>query len=164
MEREGMLEAMVCRIVSCCDRGHGVGRVMICRLCYFSDFGSFELRGDSVTGSPYILGAGGPEPVGIDRVLSDMVRRRALRMTFSRGTASYSVHQGTPIPALGHEDTALVDRVLSEYSGVNERLLSWLSREDAPCVGRHVYDRLDYASVSLRDCRTSAKTLQRGEA
>lgn len=163
MEGEGLLEAMVGRIVSQCDRGYGVGRVMICRLCYFSDFGSYELRGESVTGFPYILGVGGPEPVGIDRVLSDMVRRRVLRMTFSHGTASYSVHQGTHIPVLGHEETVLVDRVLSEYSGINERLLSWLSREDAPCIGRRVSERLDYGSVSLRNCRTSAKTLQKGE-
>ena len=164
MKGERMLGAMVCRIVSGCGRGHGVGRVMICRLCYFSDFGSYELRGESVTSSPYILGTGGPEPVGIDRVLSDMVRRKVLRVTYSHGAPSYSLHQGTHIPTLCPEDTALVDGILSKYSGINERLLSWLSREDAPCVGRHVSDRLDYASVSLRDCRTSARVLQKGEA
>lgn len=155
---EGMrrLEWMVRTMVS--DFGEmGVGRAMICRLCYFCDFGSYELRGTSVSGCDYVLMPGGPEPCGIDRVLDDLVRSREVRMLRRHGTVDFFPGTASGPEAPSEDDARMVDMTVSEYAGRGERILSWMSREDAPCCGRRVSEKLDYASVSSRSGRMSAR-------
>lgn len=94
MRGEGKLGAMVLYIVSRCGCNRNFGRVMLCRLCYFSDFGSYELRGESVSGSDYVLANGGPEPAGIDDLLVDLVRRKLLRVSFRHGSSP--MHSNPP--------------------------------------------------------------------
>lgn len=152
MKGEGRLEEMVGYIACRCGGRRNFGRAMLCRLCYFTDFDSFELRGTSVSGSPYILGNSGPEPAGIDILLNDMARRRIIRIAFSRGSETLTSRSVPDLSLLSPEDVAFVDRTIELYADKNERLLSWMSREDAPCTGRHPSDPIEYASVYLRRC------------
>ena len=136
MRGEGKLGAMVLYIVSRCGCNRNFGRVMLCRLCYFSDFGSYELRGESVSGSDYVLANGGPEPAGIDDLLVDLVRRKLLRVSFRHGSVSYALQSTPDLSPLTSGDISVLDHAISAYGGMNERILSWMSREDAPCAGR----------------------------
>ena len=156
MRGEGKLGAMVLYIVSRCGGNRNFGRVMLCRLCYFADFGSYELRGESVSGTDYVLANGGPEPSGIDDLLVDLNRRKLLRASFHHGSVSYALQSVPDLSPLTPFDLSVLDRAISEYGGMNERILSWMSREDAPCAGRMPSEVLDYSAVRLRDVRMSA--------
>ena len=156
MKGEDRLGAMVLHIVSRCGGRRNFGRVMLCRLCYFSDFGSYELRGESISDSGYILANGGPEPAGFDFLLDDLTRRKMLRVSFRHGAVEYSAHPSPVLSLLTPEDVALIDRAIDMYGGMNERILSWISRGDAPCIGRHPSEPIDYSAVRFRDGRTSA--------
>ncbi len=136
----------------------------VCRLCYFSDFGSYELHGQSVSDSGYILANGGPEPAGLDNLLDDLSRRKLLRTSYHHGSMSYATISLPDISLLTPRDIECIDGTIARYGGMSERLLSWMSREDAPCVGKHPSDALDYSTVHGRCPRTSAKALQGGEA
>ena len=92
MKGEDRLGAMVLHIVSRCGGRRNFGRVMLCRLCYFSDFGSYELRGESISGSGYILANGGPEPAGFDFLLDELTRRKMLRVSFRHGAVGRALH------------------------------------------------------------------------
>ncbi len=52
------LKAMVHNITWRCGGRHDFRRVMLCRLCYFSNFGSFELRRHSISGAVYVIAMG----------------------------------------------------------------------------------------------------------
>ena len=156
MKGEGKLGAMVLYIVSRCGGNRNFGRVMLCRLCYFADFGSYELRGESVSGTDYVLANGGPEPSGIDDLLVDLNRRKLLRASFHHGSVTYALQSVPDLSPLTPFDLSVLDHAISEYGGMNERILSWMSREDAPCAGRMPSEVLDYSAVRLRDVRMSA--------
>ena len=156
--RRNFGRVMLCRLCYFSDFGsrRNFGRVMLCRLCYFSDFGSYELRGESISGSGYVLANGGPEPAGFDFLLDDLTRRKMLRVSFRHGAVGYSANPSPGLSLLTSEDIALIDRAIDMYGGMNERILSWISREDAPCMGRHPSEPIDYSAVRFRDGRTSA--------
>ena len=156
MKGDVKLGPMVLYVVSRCGANRNFGRAMLCRLCYFADFGSYELRGRSVSGSVYILANGGPEPAGLNNLLDDLSRRKLLRTSYRHGSMSYVTNPLPDVSLLTPEDLAFIDKAVARYGGMNERLLSWMSREDAPCAGKHPSDALDYSMVRLRDCRTSA--------
>lgn len=156
MKGEGKLGEMALYIVSRCGGRRNFGRVMLCRLCYFSDFGNFELRGASISGSDYVLRNGGPEPSGIDFLLEDLIRRKALKVGFRHGSEEYSIHSAPDLSLLSPLEVSSIDHAISEFGDMSERLLSWVSREDAPCAGRRPSEVLDYSAVRLRGPRTSA--------
>ena len=156
MKGDAKLGSMILYIISRCGSNRNFGRTMLCRLCYFSDFGSYELHGQSVSDSGYILANGGPEPAGLDNLLDDLSRRKLLRTSYHHGSMSYATISLPDISLLTPRDIECIDGIIARYGGMSERLLSWMSREDAPCAGKHPSDALDYSMVRLRDCRTSA--------
>ena len=164
MKGDAKLGSMILYIISRCGSNRNFGRAMLCRLCYFSDFGSYELHGQSLSDSGYILANGGPEPAGLDNLLDDLSRRKLLRTSYHHGSMSYATISLPDISLLTPRDLECIDGTIARYGGMSERLLSWMSREDAPCVGKHPSDALDYSTVHGRCPRTSAKALQGGEA
>lgn len=156
MKGEGKLGEMVLYIVGRCGGRRNFGRVMLCRLCYFSDFGNYELRGASISGSEYVLRNGGPEPSRIDILLEELVREKALRIAFHHGSEAYSIHSAPRLSLLTPQEISAIDHAIADYGWMSDRIVSWMSREDAPCVGRRPSEVIDYSAVRLRDGRTSA--------
>lgn len=150
MKGEGKLGEMVGYIVWRCGCRRNFGRAMLCRLCYFADFDSYELRGASVSGSGYVLGNAGPEPAEIDILLDTMSRRKDIRIAFIRGSETITSRSAPDLSLLTPDEVGFIDRTIDLYAGKSERILSWMSREDAPCTGRRPSDPIDYASVRLR--------------
>ena len=160
---EQKLEDMVLRIAEMCSGRRNFNRTVLCRLCYYSDFDHYELRGASISGSTYVLRNGGPEPVDIDRVLGSMSLRGLIRLHTHAGDVSIvPLTPGDDV--LSEEEVGSIGSTVERYGGMNERILSWKARGDAPCCGKRPSEKIDYASVSLRNCTMSTGGMGEGRA
>ena len=60
-------------IINRCENKKNVGKTVICKLLYFSDFNYYEKYETSITNETYIKYERGPYPQHIDEIINEMI-------------------------------------------------------------------------------------------
>lgn len=139
------LEAMILHLATACLGHRGFSPVTLCRLCYFGDFGHDSMYGTPISGTRYIMRGGGPEPVGMEAVLTSMSRRRLLRIVRRNGEERV-IPLSSSGDILADDEIRSLDEAVETYGGMNDRMLSWVSRTDSPCRGIPQMGTVEYPS------------------
>lgn len=65
-------------IINRCENKKNVGKTVICKLLYFSDFNYYEKYETSITNETYIKYERGPYPQHIDEIVDEMINDNSI--------------------------------------------------------------------------------------
>jgi uncharacterized phage-associated protein len=142
-------------------------RTALVKLLYFADLRSFERRGRSITGLPWIWHHFGPFSSEIYETLGSLESREEVtvdvRQTFY-GNPEYRIHPGSAAgyyDVLGEVEEGILDEVAAEFGRIPPQRLAELSYYTAPMLDGKLHRgaRLDFSSYSKPTQRPPAYKL-----
>ena len=134
-----------------------VGRTVLHKLLYFSDFNHYELYKKSITNETYIKKSRGPVPIHFEEAIDELEeekkitrgkRKLACGKTMNR---YYSLKE--PSVDLTEDELAVIDKVLKEIGRLNGLLIGRHSLDDAPTKRVEEGDTIDYNLVFQRNSK-----------
>lgn len=142
-------------IIHLCGMKNNVGKSVIYKLLYFSDFNFFELYEESLTGESYRKLPHGPAPIHFDIAVKELVDERKIDVTAKNiplGGVMYNYSSlKEPNMTFNEKEFSVVDEVIEDLSNMDANQVSEYSQGDMPW--RAVDDNciIDYAFVFYRN-------------
>jgi len=153
---QAKLKNLILYILSKCGQKPNMGKILLNKLLYFSDFDYYEKTGDSITGSLYKKLPMWPVPLIMEDILCQMIGDWHIKVVEGQ---FFGYKQSKIIPAI-FPDTdiflpsqlAEVDRVMSRFSDMTGRQVSDFSHNDMPYrATKNIGDEISYGLVFYRD-------------
>jgi len=143
---------LILYIASRCGAKPNVGKTVLYKLSYFSDFDFYELYGRPLTGMSYRKIAHGPAPIKFEEVLDEMIKNDEIRMfdTEYKGKNQIRFIPTNKDGSLTTEERQVVNNVISRLSDMNATQISNYSHDDAPWLLTTDKEIIDYISVYNR--------------
>ena len=145
-------------------RRSALGRTVLYKLCYFSDFDFYELNERSITGMRYHKLTHGPAPLGFDAAMTDLEARglaREERIDNDDGKyPRYKYHllkEADPEGTFSREEIDMMDWVFDRYGKMTAVALSDLSHQDIPWKITEDREEIPYEAVFFRNKVTSVR-------
>ena len=148
-------------IIYKCGFRNNVGRTVLHKLMYFSDFNYFELYNESITNESYRKMERGPVPIHFESAIEELIdeskvsigkRKLACGKVMKR---YYSLKE--PSIDLKEEELAVIDNVIKDLSHLNGKQIGDYSLSDAPVKQTQDEEIVDYNLVSSRDSKNKSK-------
>ena len=163
-------KAVLLHILSKCGQMPNVGKTVLFKMLYFSDFDSYELREKPITGETYYKLPHGPAPSHFDDIISELKEKenaiREFRNQFKGYTQKKYYATAEPdLKLLDGEELRIINRVIDKLSGMNANQISEYSHQDIPWRSTKQNKVIDYELVFYRDKMFSvrADSKSRGE-
>jgi len=142
-------------IISECGLKSNVGKTVIFKLLYFSDFNFFELYEKSLTNESYRKLPRGPAPIHFDIAITELENEEKIEVKTKKlplGRVMYNyISLKEPSSDLTLEEVSVIDEVISELSGMNASQISEYSHGDMPWRATEDGEIIDYGFVFYRD-------------
>ena len=138
-----------------------VGRTVLHKLLYFSDFNHYELYEKSITNETYIKKSRGPIPIhfeeAIDELEAEQKITRGKRKLPCGKTMNryYSIKE--PSVDLTEDELAVIDKVIKEIGRLNGLMIGRHSLEDKPTKQAKEGEIIDYNLVFERNAKYSKR-------
>ena len=148
-------------IIARCGHIDNVGKTVLYKLSYFSDFDYYELHEEKLTGESYRRLPYGPAPIHFD----DVVKELESEDKISQNKVPYGIYnqfkyisKNEPvIDLLSVKERSIIDDVIRKYSCKNASEVSEISHRDIPYKATNDLDIIDYEMVFYRDPETSVR-------
>jgi len=141
-------------IIYKCGFKRNVGKTVLFKLLYFSDFNFFELYEKSLTNESYRKLQRGPAPVHFDLAISELVTEEKINVTtkkLSLGKVMYSYTSlKEPSSYLTPEELSVIDDVILHLSDMTASQISEYSHGDMPWRATDDGEIIDYGFVFYR--------------
>lgn len=138
-----------------------VGKTLLFKLLYFSDFDYYELNEALLTGERYRSITRGPAPVHFDRAISTLKARREVReKRVTNGPYAQVKYESLRVPnssLLSAEEKAHIDKIIRRFSRMTASSISKLVHEDLPVKATNQGDLIDPELVFYRDSNFSVR-------
>ena len=138
-----------------CGLKKNVGKTVLFKLLYFSDFNYFELFEKSLTNESYRKLARGPAPIHFDMAINELIDESKVEMKtkdLPSGKVMYNYSSiKDPIIDLKKEELFVIDEVINELSHMNAKQISEYSHGDMPWKAADDNEIIDYGFVFYRD-------------
>ena len=142
-------------IISCVGTRANVGKTVLYKMLYFSDFDYYELFEKSLTGEKYLKLPRGPAPSHFEdvlEILKDEGKVKVFKVPSGNFKRNKFISLSKPdISALNAEEIKLIDSTIDKLSNMNATQISDYSHQDMPWKAAEDKAELDYEQVFYRD-------------
>ncbi len=145
------------------NTGHinNVGKTVLFKVLYFTDFNYYELFEEKLTGETYLKYPFGPAPCDFDEVVFELELEGAIRETeYGYGTyrqIKFFSNTEPDISKLSRDELDFIDKTIDSYSRFSAKEVSELSHHDAPYIAAEDFEELDYEMVFYRTSELSVR-------
>lgn len=141
-------------IINKCGCKNNVGRTVIYKLLYFTDFNYFELYEKPLTCETYKKLPRGPAPSHFHESVEELIQESKISETkkpFLDGYKFDYVSLIEPDYNLTDDELNVIDNVISKLGNMNSKEISNYSHGDMPWRATDDYGIIDYGFVFYRD-------------
>lgn len=142
-------------IIYKCGLKNNVGKTVLFKLLYFSDFNYFELFEKSLTNEQYRKLSRGPAPIHFDLAVSELINEGKIEMKkkdLPSGKVMYNYSSLVePLIDLKEDELSVIDDVIDELSHMNAKEISEYSHGDMPWKATDDNEIIDYGFVFYRN-------------
>ncbi len=132
-----------------------VGKTVLYKMMYFSDFDFYELNNLSITGESYVKLPHGPAPTNFDRTVKELEKEGVIAEIKSNyhGLSQKKVVSLCPpkVDKLNGEEIKIIERVVARLANMNASQVSAYSHEDIPWKATKDGEKIDYELVFYRN-------------
>jgi hypothetical protein len=136
-----------------------VGKVVLYKMMYFSDFDFYELYNKSITGETYVKLPYGPGPSHFDGIVGELQKEGKVEEKNSKygGRVQKKVIPITEpkLDRLNGEEIKVIDKVINRLSGMSATQVTEHSHEDIPWKATEKGGDIDYELVFYRNQKHS---------
>ncbi len=154
-EQKEKFEKLILYILSKVWAKYNVGKVVLYKLLYFSEFDFFEMHGKNLSGYPFIKLPMGPAPWAFDSLIWEMKERHEMETIITEYNGYFQQRFIPNIPVFedtfSHEEQSVIDDVLKRYSDYSARDISEKSHEDKPWQIANDMEIIAYDLVRFRE-------------
>lgn len=154
-------KAIIHYIINKCGLNHNVGRTVIYKLLYFSDFDFYELYERSISGEKYIRKPNGPVPKHFHESKNELINEGKIKedkeLILDYYKYKYSSLSTPDISSLSSEELNVIDDTLNKISHMHSGNISEYSHGDLPWRIAEPEEELDYEYVFYRDPEYSVR-------
>ena len=154
-------KAVLSYIINRCENKPNVGKTLICKLLYFSDFNHYEIYEKSITDETYLKYEHGPFPSRINEILDEMIDEGSVEMRlepyYTNTQNHYYLNNVPDLSLLNTDELRVINSVIDKISDWNARKASNYSHGDLPWKIAEDNDELDYEYVFYRDPEYSVR-------
>ncbi|MBQ2654932.1 MAG: SocA family protein [Methanobrevibacter sp.] len=159
---EDKFKAVLLYIINRCENKSNVGKTLICKLLYFSDFNYYEIYEESITNETYLKFERGPYPDHIDDVLNKMIENKEVifkKEPYYNGTTihKYYLTNVPDLSLLNTKELSVINNVIDKISDFSANEASNYSHGDMPWMIAEDNEELDYEYVFYRDPEYSVR-------
>jgi uncharacterized phage-associated protein len=151
---EGKLGDVLHYIIHKCGSLDNVGKTVLWKMLYFSDFDYYELHEKFLTGEEYCKLKMGPAPKHFDEVMSKLKTEGKIKETKNKiceyNQIKFISLQQPDLSKLSAQEMKEIDRVINKLGNMNATQVSALSHEDMPWKTAKDNEVLDYNMVFYR--------------
>lgn len=149
-------KAVLHYIINECGCKHNVGRTVVYKLLYFSDFNFFELYEKSLTNETYKKYIRGPVPSHFYESIEELIEEDKVLEEFEnfiegRKKYNYSSLKKPDISLLNDMELAVIDDVIEKLSSMTANQISDYSHGDMPWRATEDSKPIKYSFVFYRD-------------
>lgn len=142
-------------IVDCCGNKSNVGKTVLFKILYFSDFDFYELYEKSITGETYVKLPHGPAPRHFNDTVKELKKEGKiieLNVPYGKNIQNKFISKAKPnLKLLSAEEIKLIDKTIQKISIMNANNASSYSHGDMPWKSAKEKENLDYEMVFYRD-------------
>lgn len=142
-------------IISQCGDRPNVGKTVLYKILYFSDFDFYELHEKSLTNTTYRSIDNGPAPCSFDAAISDLKSKGLIEETHplfrGRRQIKYRSLSEPKVDSLTAEEIKHVDREIKKLSSMNATQIAAYSHKDMPVKATKYGAIINYELVFYRD-------------
>lgn len=148
-------------IISKTNNHCNVGKTVLFKILYFTDFNYYELFEEKLSGETYLKYPYGPAPCDFDVAILALKKEGSIKEIESNyGTyrqIKYSSNSEPDTSKFSKDDLEFIDKSVSTYSKFNATKISDYSHKDTPYVIAEDFKELDYELVFYRDPSLSVR-------
>lgn len=154
-------KAMIHYIISRCQFKNNLGRVVLFKLLYFSDFDNYEIYEKSISGETYIRKRMGPVPSHFSSAINELIYEGKINesseLVINYPKYKYSCLKEPDINLLSSEEIQVIDDTINRISHFLSKEISEYSHGDIPWRLAKEGEPLNYESVFYRDPEYSVR-------
>lgn len=141
-----------------------VGKTVLWKLLYFSDFDYYELYEQSITGECYSKLERGPAPRDWNNVISSLIEEEKVKpqeKLFHGNLQKKFISLAEPnLDRLSAKELTVINNVIKKYGSMNASQISEFSHQDMPWKATDLNEDIDYELVFYRERLTSVREYQ----
>lgn len=148
-------------IISQCGMFDNVGKTVLYKLLYFSDFDFYESVEEKLTGETYLKFDYGPVPVHFAKIIAELQEEDKV-VVYERDREEFVPTKFISLkkPALNllnGDEKGHIDITIAKYCHMNARQISEYSHRDQPFKATENDEIIDYELVFYRDSMFSVR-------
>ena len=148
-------------IIYKCAFRNTVGRTVLHKLLYFSDFNYFELYKQSITNESYRKMERGPVPIHFEEAIEELVDEKKVSLGKRKLPCGKKMNRyytlKEPEIDLNEEEIAIIDQVIKDLSHLNGKQIGEYSLSDGPVKQTEDNEIIPYDLVLSRDSNKKSK-------
>ena len=148
-------------IIYKCGFRNTVGRTVLHKLLYFSDFNHYELYGESITDETYQKMERGPVPVHFELAVADLIEENKVRLGNRKLPCGKVMNRyfslKEPEIDLKEDELSIINEVIKDLSHMNGKQIGEYSLSDAPVKMTEENAIIEYDLASSRNSKEKSK-------
>src|SRR5208337_3154989 len=148
-------------IIHNCGCAPNVGKTVLWKILYFSDFDYYELFEEYLTGETYYKLPRGPAPGDFDAAITELTRDGKIESVgskFGKYDQKRFISCDKPdVSLLSAVELQHIENTISKYSHMNASQISALSHADLPYIASKDNEPIKYELVFYRDPHMSVR-------
>ena len=148
-------------IIYKCGFRNTVGRTVLHKLLYFSDFNYYELHKESITNETYIKKSRGPVPIHFEDAIAELVDEDKVRLGKRRLPCGKIMNRyfslEKPSIDLKKEELEVINKVIKDLSHMNGKQIGEYSLADEPVKRTDSDEFVEYDLVFSRTSKEKSK-------
>ena len=148
-------------IINKCGFRNTVGRTVLHKLLYFSDFNYFEKYNESITNESYVKKERGPVPIHFEEAIAELIEENKVRPGKRRLPCGKVMNRyfslKEPKIDLSEDELTIINKVIKDLSHMNGKQIGEYSLSDNPVKLVEDNEIIDYDLVFSRDSNKKSK-------
>ena len=148
-------------IIHNCGCAPNVGKTVLWKILYFSDFDYYELFEELLTGETYFKLPHGPAPSDFDTAIDELTQEEKVQLLNSK----YGQYDQKRFISCKEPDVSLlsatelqhIEKTINKYAHMNASQISALSHADLPYIATKDSQLINYELVFYRDPQMSVR-------
>ena len=154
-------KAMIHYIISKCESNENLGRVVLYKLLYFSDFDYYEKYEEPISGETYIRKPKGPVPshffIAINELIDEKKIYESSQIVIDYNKYSYAALTSPNMNLLSKNEIDVMDDTINKLAHLYSDEISKYSHGDIPWRLANDGEALNYEAVFYRDPEYSVR-------
>lgn len=148
-------------IINKCGFRNTVGRTVLHKLLYFSDFNHYQKYGQSITNETYTKKERGPVPIHFEEAIAELIEENKVRPGKRRLPCGKVMNRyfslKEPEIDLSENELAVINKVIKDISHLNGKQIGEYSLTDAPVKQTEDNEIIEYELAYSRDSNKKSK-------